>query len=71
VYQESDYTVIKATSLAYDVMQIWVCHKPQTPEPTDRKFDVGDYIGHIIPHAKIHNNRPNEGIPAHASDRIN
>ena len=31
----------------------------------DTKFGVSDYVGDITPHAKIQNNRPSGGVPAH------
>ena len=30
----------------------------KTPEPIDKKFGVGDYVGNDSPHAKTQNERP-------------
>jgi len=38
----------------------------QTPEPINVKFGVGDYVGDMTPHAKIHNSRPSGGVLAYA-----
>jgi len=39
--------------------------EPQAPELTNIKLGMGDYVGHITPHAKIHNNHPSGGILVH------
>ena len=39
--------------------------KTKTPEPTDEKFGVGDYVGDISPHAKIQNDRPIGSVAAY------
>jgi len=39
-------------------MQIWECQNPQTTEPINTEFGMGDYVGHITSHAKIHTTLP-------------
>jgi len=34
----------------------------ETPESIDIKFDMGDHIGDVTPHAKIQNDRPIAGV---------
>jgi len=46
-------------------MQIWGCQNTKTPEMINIKYGMCDYVGGISQHAKIHNNRPSGGIPAH------
>jgi len=41
------------------------CQNSETPEPINIQFGMGDYIGDITPHAKIQNNCPSRGVPAH------
>ena len=48
-------------------MQIWGCHNTKNPKPIDTKITVGDYVGDIIPHAKIHKDRPSGGVPAYGT----
>jgi len=43
-------------------MQIWGCQNHKIPEPSDTKYGMGE----ISLYAKIHNNLPSGGIPAHA-----
>jgi len=54
-----------------DQLSLWSNAKfgvsePQAPEPINTKFGMDDSAGDINPHAKIHNNRPSGGVPAHA-----
>jgi len=39
-------------------MQIWRYQNPQTPEPIDIKFGVGDYVGNVTREATIQNDSP-------------
>jgi len=36
----------------------------EAPEPVDIKFDTGDYVSNITPHAKNQSHRPTGGVPA-------
>jgi len=49
-------------------MQICGCQNSKTPELIDKKIGMGDYVGDITPHAKIHSNRPFGGVPTYASN---
>jgi len=40
--------------------------EPETPEPIDKKFGVGDYVTNNSPHAKTQNNRPIGGMAVYA-----
>jgi len=46
-------------------MQNWWCQNPDTPEPINMKFDVGDYVGDFTPHAKIQKDHRSRGLPAY------
>ena len=37
-----------------EIVKIWD-QNSQTPEPIDKKFGMGDYVGNDSPHAKIQN----------------
>jgi len=43
-----------------------VGQKPKTPEPIDKKFGVGDYVGDDSLYAKTQNKRPIEDVAAYA-----
>jgi len=40
------------------------CQNSETPEPTDKTFDTGDYVGDITQHAKNQSDCPVGGVPA-------
>jgi len=42
-------------------------HNSEILEPINIKFGVGDYVGDIIPHSKIQNNRP-VGVSRHMDE---
>jgi len=46
-------------------MEIWGCQNPQTDEPIDMKFDVGDYVDNITLHAKIPRDHTSWGVLAY------
>ena len=48
-----------------EIVKIWD-QNSQTPEPIDKKFGVGDYVGDDFLHAKIQNDRPIGGVMAYA-----
>jgi len=45
-------TVVKATFKVNGKPPILGGRSPLTPCPIDLKFDMGDYVGHMTPHAK-------------------
>jgi len=53
------YIVVRATGLAYGVMQ--VLGVSQTPELIDIKFGMGNYVGNITLHLNIQNDCPSGG----------
>jgi len=59
---DSAYTFVRATSLAYRLIQIRGCQNPQTTESTDIKYVVDDYVGDIAMHAKMQKDHPSGGI---------
>jgi len=54
------------TSQSYGDSKILGGQNSQTPEPIDKKYGVGDYVGDDSPHAKIQNDRPIRGVAAYA-----
>jgi len=56
--------VVRATSLTSGELQNRGYQKSETPEPTVTKFGMDDYVGDIIPHAKIRIERPTADVPA-------
>jgi len=49
-----------------DVTKFWGGGEgARTPEPIDKKFGAGDYIGYDSPHAKTQNDRPIGGVTAY------
>jgi len=40
------------------------CQNSETPEPIDIKFDMGDYVGDVTPHANNQSDRPTGDFPA-------
>jgi len=56
--QRSAYTLVTSTSQSYGDSKISVGGRgqnPITPEPIDKIFGVGDYVGDDSPHAKTQN----------------
>jgi len=51
-------TVVKATIKVNGKPQVLGTHSPKTPESINLKFDLDDYVGHVILHAKNGTNRP-------------
>jgi len=66
VLHGSAYTVARSTSQCYGDSKILGSQNSEIPEPIDKKFGVGDYVGDDFPHAKIQNDRPIGGVAAYA-----
>ena len=56
--------VVRATIKVNGKHPILGTSRPQTLWPIDLKFDVGDYVGGMNPHAKNCENRPRRAAPA-------
>ena len=57
-------TVVRATFKVNGKPPILGSRSPLTPWPIDLKFDMGDYVRHMTPHAKNGKNRPRRADPA-------
>jgi len=58
--------LVRSTSQCYGDSNISGGQNSQTPEPIDKKFGVGDYVGDDSPYAEIQNDRPIGGVAAYA-----
>jgi len=57
-------TVVRATFKVNGKPPISWGRSLLTPCPIDLKFDMGDYVGYMTPHAKKCKNRPRRADPA-------
>jgi len=57
-------TVVRATFKVNGKPPILGSRSPLTPWRIDLKFDTGDYVGDMTPHAKNGKNRPRRADPA-------
>jgi len=55
-------TVVRSTNQSYKDSKILGGQNSKTPEPTDKKFGIDDYVGDDSPHAKNYNDCPIGGM---------